>query len=167
MQKIKFNKKEREVINLGTSLAAGCKPCTRYHLKKCSEAGISDNEIQELIDWTTQISKKAIEIMQSGAKANMGVDHRTDVDAHLKGGNRNYLLVGLSVSCTLNNTELLEYYLSHADKLEMSNSEISYILETSKFIFGKAKAHVELLSERRGIKRNQAEDDECKPGCGC
>ncbi|MFC2096644.1 hypothetical protein ACFLQ3_02990, partial [Bacteroidota bacterium] len=68
---------------------------------------------------------------------------------------------------TLNNTSIFEFYLEKCDDLEINNSEISYILESSKFIFGKAKAHVEILSERRGIKSQNDEDDECKPGCGC
>jgi AhpD family alkylhydroperoxidase len=41
-----ITKKEKELAAVGISIAAGCKPCTDYHMKAVREAGASDDEIR-------------------------------------------------------------------------------------------------------------------------
>ena len=44
MEKI-FSNREEQQIYLGASVASGCWPCTKYHLKRSSEAGLTDIEL--------------------------------------------------------------------------------------------------------------------------
>ena len=34
--------KEQELVNIGASVATGCRPCTDFHFMKVREAGASD-----------------------------------------------------------------------------------------------------------------------------
>ena len=43
-------KKEKELAAVGISIAAGCKPCTDFHMKAVREAGASDDEIRRAIE---------------------------------------------------------------------------------------------------------------------
>jgi hypothetical protein len=70
-------------------------------------------------------------------------------------------------SYTVNSTTLFAEYLQSADKFKISRKEISEIIEISKFIYDKAKAHVDILSEESGIEKQKIESDNCTPGCGC
>ena len=56
--------KERELANIGASVATGCKPCTDYHFSKVREAGASDDEIKEAISIAIEVRDKAKEIME-------------------------------------------------------------------------------------------------------
>ncbi len=44
-----FTLREKELVAVGASVAAGCKPCTTYHVKQVRETGASDEEIQQAI----------------------------------------------------------------------------------------------------------------------
>ena len=77
------------------------------------------------------------------------------------------VLVGLVVSYTINNTYLFDFYLKQANETGTSDPEILYIIETSKFIYDKAKAHVDILRENEGIIHQMNPDNGCSPGCGC
>jgi AhpD family alkylhydroperoxidase len=43
--------KEKELVNIGASVATGCKPCTDYHFKKVRKAGAQDDEIKQAISF--------------------------------------------------------------------------------------------------------------------
>jgi AhpD family alkylhydroperoxidase len=38
--------KEKELVYLGASVAAGCKPCTTFHCEKAQQTGASEDEIK-------------------------------------------------------------------------------------------------------------------------
>lgn len=47
---MKFDKRTIELIALGASVAANCRPCLEYHSKKALEAGITELEIKDAIE---------------------------------------------------------------------------------------------------------------------
>ncbi|MBT8387142.1 MAG: carboxymuconolactone decarboxylase family protein, partial [Ignavibacteria bacterium] len=51
--------KETELVYLGASIAAGCKPCTSYHFRKAKEAGALDEEIKNAIAFSVSIRDAA------------------------------------------------------------------------------------------------------------
>ena len=57
--------KEKELVNIGASVATGCKPCTDYHFRKVREAGASDEEIKQAISDAMVVRDSAKEIMES------------------------------------------------------------------------------------------------------
>lgn len=67
--------KEKELANVGASVATGCKPCTHYHLNKVREAGASDKEIRQAISDAMAVCDSAKEIMESHGlmKAGLGL----------------------------------------------------------------------------------------------
>jgi hypothetical protein len=51
--------------------------------------------------------------------------------------------------------------------VEISENEISVIIDISRFIYDKAKAHVDILSEESGVEKQINDSKDCSPGCGC
>jgi alkylhydroperoxidase/carboxymuconolactone decarboxylase family protein YurZ len=45
MKRSTLTEKEIQIVNLGGSIAAGCQPCTKYHVNKCKGTGMSDKDI--------------------------------------------------------------------------------------------------------------------------
>jgi hypothetical protein len=98
-------------------------------------------------------------------RVNVSIDR--EIDTLLECDNRQDILIGLAVSYTINSTLLFEEYLNFANKVEISENEISVIIDISKFIYDKAKAHVDILSEESGVEKQINDSKDCSPGCGC
>ena len=60
-----LNVKEKELVNIGASVATGCKPCTDFHFKKVRDAGATDGEIKKTISYAMVVRDSAKEIMES------------------------------------------------------------------------------------------------------
>ena len=50
--------KEKELVAVGISVAAGCRPCTKYHFKHAREMAISDDEIRQTVTDAINLRKK-------------------------------------------------------------------------------------------------------------
>ena len=163
----RLTKRETELINLCTSIVAGCQPCTKYHVKKCKETGISEKNINEVIKKTEHICHNATEIMLSKAREWVNIMDKKTLNPVVECDSRMDILIGIAVSYTVNNTALFEFFLNYAGNTGISNKEISDIIESAKFIYGKAKAHVDIISEQYGMIKQSNEGKDCKPGCNC
>ncbi len=53
--------KDRELIGIGASIAAGCQPCADFHLRATAIAGASDAEIGRAVDDALRICREAQE----------------------------------------------------------------------------------------------------------
>ena len=167
MKRSKLTVKETQIVNLSGSIAAGCQPCTRYHINRCKDTGMSDKEIHNVIIKTEKIWYGALEEMKSRALQRVLNIENRNVALHHESDNRHDVLIGIMASYTVNSTTLFAEYLQSAEKFKISRKEISEIIEISKFIYDKAKAHVDILSEESGIEKQKIESDNCTPGCGC
>ena len=167
MKRSKLTVKETQIVNLSGSIAAGCQPCTRYHINRCKDAGISDEEIHKIIKKTEKIWCGALEEMKLRAlKRVLNINNRK-LELHQEADNRHDVLIGIMVSYTVNSITLFAEYLQSAKKFEISRNEIFEIIVISKFIYDKAKAHVDILSEESGLEKQKIESDNCTPRCGC
>jgi len=162
-----LTEKEKEIINLGTSLAAGCQPCLKYHLRKSKDAGLSDKEIHDIINQAEKIYILAKKLMKLQALDYLNANPSEKTRVHSACQSRKEILVGLAVAYTVNSTDMTDQYLACARKAKMNESEISGIIDLSKFTWSKARAHVDLLIEGTGVKSQEREKDEGKCGCGC
>lgn len=162
-----LTERDREIINLGTSLAAGCQPCMKYHLRKCKDTGISENEIHEILNLAEDICTRAYGIMKFRAVALVHAEPFKENRLRPGCSSRKEILVGLAVSYAVNSSDLTDLYLTCARKLNMSDTEISEIIDLSKFTWGKARAHVELIIEGSGVEKQETEQVGRNCGCGC
>jgi len=54
---------QQELIAVGVSIAAGCKPCTMFHVKAARVAGASDADIRQAVDDALAVRRNSTEIM--------------------------------------------------------------------------------------------------------
>ncbi len=55
--------KERELAVASASVAAGCTPCTDYHVKAAREAKLDDHDIRQAINDAVGVRQDALEVM--------------------------------------------------------------------------------------------------------
>ena len=76
-------------------------------------------------------------------------------------------LLGLAVSYTHSNTYLTDRYIEYAKQSDISDSEISRIMEISNSICSKARAHVDILMEEREVENHDTRKNGNNCGCSC
>ena len=136
--------KEKELVAVGISVAAGCRPCTKFHFKHARKMAISDDEIRQTITDAINLRKQAAENMESFAITNL--ESRSKVDSRsVQGDGRIGIMVQIGAAYAVNSTADLEIQLQAAESIGINADEIQSIAKLAGFIRGKAISHVEKL----------------------
>ncbi len=130
--------KERELVAVGVSLAAGCKTCTNFHFKKVRGAGASDEEIEQAMTDAIAVRDKAKRIMQWHGLRLLGLGKARDEEDASSETSRMTELVSVGAAFVVNCTSSLEKHLAAARDTGVADDEIEAVLDLSRFIKGKA-----------------------------
>ncbi len=138
--------KEKELVAVAISLAAGCKPCTDHHVKVARKARATGEEIRQAADNALEIRRTATQIMEAHASAHLG--ERSEQPRFEAAGevSRVEALASLGVAFAVNCQSSLEHYLAAAQTAGVPQDDISQIVELAAFIKEKAASHVERLA---------------------
>jgi AhpD family alkylhydroperoxidase len=153
--------KQRELVAVGASIAAGCKPCTDYHIKAARAAKLSDDKILQAIKIAISVRQNALEVMEA-----YGLRHPSEVvDASGDNGgesNRISRLVAVAAAFAVNCTSSLARHLAAAKTLGIADDEIGEVTKIARFIKGMAASHVEnmVVVEDHGDKAQPDPSDE-------
>jgi AhpD family alkylhydroperoxidase len=60
--------KTKELIAVGSSIAANCQPCLKYHLKIAKDSGATEEEIKDAMEIAGLIKSKSAIVMDEFAK---------------------------------------------------------------------------------------------------
>jgi len=134
--------KEHELVAVSASVAAGCKPCTDYHLKAARTARLSDDEIRQAMIDAMSVRQNALELMKAYGLQLLG----EAVDASGDNGwesTRISELVAVAAAFAVNCTINLELHLAAAKALGIPDDEIDEVTKLARFIKGMAASHVE------------------------
>ncbi|MFQ6022633.1 MAG: carboxymuconolactone decarboxylase family protein [Acidiferrobacterales bacterium] len=135
--------KQKELTAVGISVAAGCKPCTNYHLKAVRKAGASDEEIKQAVADAVAVRERATQIMQAHALTRLGEAEQDSDPTPTEETNRMQVLVSIGAAFGVNCVTTLEKYLAAAETVGLSQDDIAEIVKLAAFIKDKAISHVE------------------------
>ena len=139
--------KEKELAALGISIAAGCKPCTDFHVRKVRECDASDPEIKQAMSDALSVRRSATDIMEAYGLAHLGGRKSASDPEQASTTDRVHELVCIGAAFAVNCVSSLKVHLDAAEKAGISHEEIETIVKLSAFIKGKAASHVEHLAE--------------------
>lgn len=139
--------KERELAAVGISVAAGCKPCTDFHVKKVRDVGASDSDIERAMSDAFAVRRGATEIMEAHALAHLGQAKPAARPEPMGEADRVREFVCIGAAFGVNCVSSLKAHLEAAERAGVSHEEITAIIKLSAFIKGKAASHVEHLAE--------------------
>jgi AhpD family alkylhydroperoxidase len=140
-----ITKKEKELAAVGISIAAGCKPCTDFHMKSVREAGASDDEIRRAVEDAVALRNAATSIMRNYGRSHLGDTEHEEAAATPR--DRVGELVGLGAAFAVNCVSSLEYYSRHAESAGVTRAEILEITKLAKFIKERGASHVDRWTE--------------------
>jgi AhpD family alkylhydroperoxidase len=159
--------KEKELVSVATSVAAGCKPCTNYHFKKVRETGASDEEIKQAIKDAIDIRNIAAKTMENYGFKLLGIipdGEETENNGHTT---RIKELISIAAAFTVNCTSNLDNHIASARTAGITDNEIKWVLDMALFIKGKAASHVDRIAEQIKNPILSREKSENTEGCGC
>jgi AhpD family alkylhydroperoxidase len=138
--------REKELVAVGISVAAGCRPCTDYHLKAVRKAGASEAEVCDAIESAASIRRNAADSIERYAL-------RTSADVSRKaarggGFDRVSALLAIGAAYAVSCTESLEERLGVARDGGIGEDELREVLELAVFIKRMADRHVRKLASR-------------------
>ena len=73
-----LTQKEKELIGVGASIAAGCQPCTAHHFRAVRKAGATEAEIRQAVDAALCVRNSANKIMAELAEKHLGNGHAVE-----------------------------------------------------------------------------------------
>jgi len=135
--------KEKELAAVGISVAAGCRPCTSYHVREVRKAGATDPEIRQAIENAVRIREDATEAMQEQGLRHLGGDVDGAGSRDPGATTRVQELVAVGAAFAVNCTSNLEKHLEADRHLGITDEEIREVVTLSTFIKKMAASHVE------------------------
>jgi AhpD family alkylhydroperoxidase len=67
-----MNTKEKELIAVAVSVAAGCEPCIQHHVKAAKEAGGQPEELRRMVETALSVRERATQRMSAVASEELG-----------------------------------------------------------------------------------------------
>jgi len=144
--------KEKELANVGASVATGCKPCTDYHFNKVREAGASDEEIRQAISDAMAVRDSAREIMEHHGLKHLGIAKTSDIRPHDEETTRIKELVSVASAFAVNCTTSVTKHIAAARVIGISEEDIQSVLDAALFIKGEAAHYVGQIAKLKQEK---------------
>ena len=150
--------KEKELVAVGNSIAAGCKPCTNYHLKKVKETEATEGEIRQAIEIAAEIRRHAADIMMAHGVRQLGGLDDADYLASAEETSRIKELIAIGAAFAVNCTSTLKHHLKTSGAACISQDDVEEVVKLALFIKEKAASHVEKL-----VPLEEAAEDQSTP----
>ena len=157
-----LTQKEKELVAVGASIAAGCQPCTAHHFKAVREAGAAEAEIRQAVDDALCVRNSATRIMTGLAEKHLGNEPSAEESCCSSKpliGELVSIGAALSVNCPTN----LETHLKAARAMGATERQIQTALGMARSIKKVAGQKVEAATGTATAK----EEESCDDDCGC
>ena len=140
--------KEKELVAVGVSVAAGCKPCTNYHVKEVRKTGADDKEILQAVEDALEVRRAAVDVMENHALhqlGQLGAGGTEEESEKVEAPERIRQLVRIGAAFAVNCPSSLNRHLTAGAACAISQEEAKAVAKLTTFIRGKAISHVEKL----------------------
>ncbi len=180
---IELNQKEQSLIAVGASVAAGCRPCTAYHVKAARSAGACDRSIALAIETAVAGRKSATAAMDGWAEQCQGA--RPDIDDEFRTQKQMIAeLTSVATAVAVNSVPDLQKHLTAARGQGVRAEQIHIAIEIARKIKRIAEEKIEAILQKPGgdaplaaamgqgccgsSQASRAEvTAEARPNCGC
>ena len=159
--------KEKELVNIGASVATGCKPCTDYHLREVRKTEASDAEIRQAIAQAARVRRDATEIMEGHGLEQLRASGEAGGGSSAEQTSRIEQLVSVGAAFAVNCTSGLEKHLKASQQVGIAEEEIQEVVGLAGFIKRMAASHVEKLVGMTEAGKTTEAKPASASGCCC
>ena len=156
-----LTEKEQELVAVGASIAAGCRPCTAYHVRAARTAGADKEEIRQAVNDALDVRQGASDIMARLAAKYLG-DAPAEEASHSSEQSLMGELVSVGAALAVNCAVSLETHLTAAYQLGATVRQIQTALEIARAVKNMAAKKAD-----ETITKMAGESQVCADDCGC
>ncbi|MBI5067329.1 MAG: carboxymuconolactone decarboxylase family protein [Deltaproteobacteria bacterium] len=63
-----LSKEQEELVAVGAAIGANCEPCVRFHLRKASEAGLSEEQLRAAVAVAAKVKETPARLVLEAAE---------------------------------------------------------------------------------------------------
>jgi AhpD family alkylhydroperoxidase len=142
-----LSEKERSLIAVGASVAAGCQPCAAHLIKAADAAGACNRGISLAIETAIAGRDSATELMHEWAKQCQG--SQPEIDPEFRAQKRLIVeLTAVATAVAVNSVPDLTRHLAAAQECGASDGQIRSAIEIARYIKRVAEEKVEVLTSK-------------------
>lgn len=135
--------KEKELVAVGASVAAGCIPCAQYHMKEVRAAGATIEEISSAVDAALCVKGSTREIMEKAAYDALGLPKEEQTSCCTGPTDRMKELVSIAAAVAVNCPTNFRKHVEAGRTVGVWDDEIQLVVGLAKMIRGKAMEKVD------------------------
>ncbi|MFC2083570.1 carboxymuconolactone decarboxylase family protein [Bacteroidota bacterium] len=137
-----LTKIEKELVYVGASVVAGCKPCTEYHIKKAKNMNALDEEIKHSINIAMNAQNAVKSIMETYALHKLDNKNKVFEIEQTDNSTRIKELISIAATYAVNSPDNLKYHIKRARILGLPEEDIKSALDSAIFVKRSAEEHV-------------------------
>ena len=157
--------KEGELVAIGASIGAGCRPCTKYHVGAALKNGFTVEEVRRAIGEAQAARCEAVALVGDVGRASLGIEGCGNGN-HLQPTDREQLLVYVGAAAGGNAANLVKLYASGPGGADLSGEELRSALEIAEGVKEHAAEFFRRDAERLTAKVTPAVEG-AGASCGC
>ena len=159
----RLSNKDKGLVALGASLAAGCIPCTRHHMTEVQGAGASREEIDRAIDSALCVKSSTRAIMERAALEAFGSAAAEDTSCCSGPTDRMKELVSIAAAIAVNCPTNLAKHVQAGRGAGVPDDEIQIAISLGRTMRAKASEKVDAAAAEMFSSAASAADACCGP----
>ncbi|MFI5398655.1 MAG: carboxymuconolactone decarboxylase family protein [Candidatus Binatia bacterium] len=159
----RLSQKDRELVMLSASVAAGCIPCTQYHMKAVQAAGADTEEITEVVNTARNVKAGANRMMVRVASEALGLPGETEPSCFEEPTDRMTALAAIAAAVAANCPPLFHQQVQGGRAVGVGDDEIRLVVRIGQMIRGKATEKMDEAAEGTSAAASVPADGQC--GC--
>lgn len=143
---------DKELVAVAISVAAGCRPCTTYHLAEARRQNVSDATIEAAITCAIDVRSRAAEGMRRHAQ---GLTSEDNSGCGCQSTQPLDELIALGAALAVNCAENTAKHLAGAQRLGVQQDHLDETVALVRMIRGQAVKHAEARITEAGVAPQQ------------
>jgi AhpD family alkylhydroperoxidase len=134
----RLSHKDKELVAVGVAVAAGCIPCTQYHMNAVTTAGATKEEITRAVDAALCVKGSTMGIMRKVAYDALGVPTEEHAACGTGPTDRLTELVSIGAAVAVNCPTNFHKHVEAGRQVGVQEDEIQLVVGIAKMMRGKA-----------------------------
>ena len=134
----RLSQTEKELVAVGASVAAGCVPCTQYHVKAVQAAGATTEEIARAVDAALCVKDSTKGIMRQVAREALGLPAGDEPACCANPADRLTELVSIAAAVAVNCPTNFRRHVETGRTVGVRDDEIQLAIGLAKMIRARA-----------------------------